>query len=604
MEPDERIEIKPEVLEPVPLSAPPDWATTIRQQRTWILNSLLLLIFGAATAVVAGLLILSHGAPRVWWSYFPYFIAWVVLAGITFARRLDPILRTAGLVVLAYTVGVTNLYVDGPLGAGWLYLLLAPLLLSTLVGRNAGVYASLASFGVYTVFAVIHYLGWLEPVDVLDPKRWTWATVLLNMSGTFGLILATATMIQWMFNSSLTTFLREAEGKHSEVMRSREALRERAEELATANTVLRKRGLQLETAGQVSRAASSELDPDELVQQVVDLIRERFDLYYVGLFLVSEAGPGNGADAAREELVLKAGTGVAGRWMLSQGYKVEIGDGSAVGQCAAIGQAQTRLSLDGESVDSAGGLLTQTRSEIALPLRSRGRVMGALDVHSVESEAFSREDIAVLQTMADQIAITIDNAHLFAELRKWLREMEESQRLYVREQWTDLAARQISPFYERARPDAVPLTDAALSEAEGVALRREMVVKLGGDEGAGEVALVTPITLRGQIIGALGLQEVEDRRQWTEDEIALIEAVADQMALAIENVRLLEETRQLAGWEQTLSDMTVRFSRSLDTDTLLQTAIHELGDLLQVDEVSVHIGPSADLVSAGDEETA
>jgi GAF domain-containing protein len=206
--------------------------------------------------------------------------------------------------------------------------------------------------------------------------------------------------------------------------------------------------------------------------------------------------------------------------------------------------------------------------------------------------------------MADQIAVTIDNAKLFAELRKRLQEMEASQRLYVREQWTDLAPRRISPIYERARPDAAPLTDAALSEAEAVALRREMVVKLGGDEGAGEAALVTPITLRGQIIGALGLQETAGRRQWSEDEIALIETVADQMALAIENVRLLEETRQLAGWEQTLSDITARFSRSLDTETLLQTAIQELGDLLQVDEVSVHIGPSAEPVSAGDEETA
>jgi GAF domain-containing protein len=260
--------------------------------------------------------------------------------------------------------------------------------------------------------------------------------------------------------------------------------------------------------------------------------------------------------------------------------------------------------MSGAGGGSAGDLLPQTRSEIALPLRSRGRVLGALDVHSIKSEAFSRETIAVLQTMADQIAVTIDNAHLFAELRQRLQEMEASQRLYVREQWTDLAPRRISPFYERARPDAAPLTDAALSEVEEVALRREMVAKLGGDGGTSEAALVTPISLRGQIIGALGLQEVEGRQQWTEDEIALIEAVTDQMALAIENVRLLEETRQLAGWEQTLSDITARFSRSLDTETLLQTAIQELGDLLQVDEVSVHIGSPAEFASVGDEETA
>jgi GAF domain-containing protein len=230
-------------------------------------------------------------------------------------------------------------------------------------------------------------------------------------------------------------------------------------------------------------------------------------------------------------------------------------------------------------------------------------VLGALDVHSIKSEAFASEDIAVLQTMADQIAVTIDNAHLFAELRQRLREMEASQRLYVREQWAELAPRRVSPLYERARPDAAPLTDAMLSEASEVALRREMIVKTGRDKGVRDAALVTPISLRGQIIGALGLQEAEGQRQWTDDEIALIETVADQMALAIENVRLLEETRQLAGWEQTLSDMTARFTRSLDTQTLLQTAIQELGQLLQVDEVSVHIGAASGLASAGNDET-
>jgi GAF domain-containing protein len=599
------VAVEREAVEPVPPSAPPDWEATIREQRTRILNRLLLLIFGAATLVVASLVAFSYDDPEKWLDYLPYFGAWVVLLIITFARRLNPIWRTVGLVVLAYAVGVVNLYLDGPLGAGWLYLLLAPLLLSTLVGRQAGIYAALGSFGVYLIFSVIYYAWEMEPlVDTLLREEWTWTTVLLNMSGTFGLILAAATMIQWMFNSSLTTFLREAEGKHAEVVRSQEVLRERAEELTAANVALRERSLQLETASQVSQAASSELDSGELMQQVVDLICERFDLYYVGLFLVGEAGAGNGADATQHKMLLRAGTGVAGRWMLTQGYSVEIGDDSIVGQCAARGQAQTMVHMSGAGGGSAGDLLPQTRSEIALPLRSRGRVLGALDVHSIKSEAFSRETIAVLQTMADQIAVTIDNAHLFAELRQRLQEMEASQRLYVREQWTDLAPRRISPFYERARPDAAPLTDAALSEVEEVALRREMVAKLGGDGGTSEAALVTPISLRGQIIGALGLQEVEGRQQWTEDEIALIEAVTDQMALAIENVRLLEETRQLAGWEQTLSDITARFSRSLDTETLLQTAIQELGDLLQVDEVSVHIGSPAEFASVGDEETA
>ena len=591
-------EVAWEDVQPAP-SEPFAWEETIREQRIKILNALLIFITAVGTLVILSLVVKSLSQPDLWGDYIFFFVAWAVLVVLTVFRRLDPLWRVAGLGVLAYLVGVTTLYLDGLLGAGWLYLLLAPLLISTLVGRRAGVYAALGSFGIYLAFSVTYMLGWWKPaVATLEPENWDWSIVLLNMSGTFGMILAAATMIQWMFNSALVTSLHEAGDKHAEVVRSREALRERAAELTAANVALRRRTLQLETASQVSQAASSELDPDELMQQVVDLIRERFDLYYVGLFLAGEVS----ADVTQHELALKAGTGVAGRWMLAQSYSVEIGDESVVGQCAARGQAQTKLKLDEEGEGFAGDLLPQTHSEVALPLRSRGRVLGALDVHSIEHEAFFPEDVIVLQTMADQIAVTIDNARLFAELRQRLQEMEASQRLYVREQWTDLAPRRVSPFYERARPDAKPLTDAALSEVEEVALRREMVATLGGDEGTDEVALVTPISLRGQIIGALGLQETVGRRQWTEDEIALIEAVTDQMALAIENVRLLEETRQLAGWEQTLSDITARFSRSLDTETLLQTAIQELGDLLQMDEVSVHIGSPAELASAENDE--
>jgi GAF domain-containing protein len=592
--PEPGMEAAREDVQPTP-GAPPTWEVTIQEQRVRILNALLFFITAVATLVVISLVVASLSQPKLWLDYAPYYGAWVVLVVLTFVRRIDPLWRVTGLVALAYLVGVVNVRLDGLLGAGWLYLLLAPLLLSTLVGRRVGIYAAVGSFCIYLAFGVTYMLGWWVPtVDYLKPENWTWSTVLFNLSGTFGLILTAATMIQWMFNASLETSLHEAEEKHTEVVRSQEALRERAEELATANAALQRRTLQLETASQVSQAASSVLDPDELMQQVVDLIREQFELYYVGLFLIGEVGVSGRMGATLQQVKLEAGTGEAGRQMLAQGYSVEVGDGSAVGQCVARGQAHIALDVGEGAVIFENYLLPQTRSEIALPLRSRGRVLGALDAHSVVGEAFSQEDVAVLQTMADRIAVTIDNARLFAELRHRLEEMEASQRLYVREQWADLVPRRVAPVYQRTLPGVEPLADTVLPEAEGA----------DSDAGADQPALVAPVTLRGEIIGALGLQGADGGRKWAEDEIALVEAVADQMALAIENVRLLEETRQLAGWEQTLSDMTARFTRSLDTETLLQAAIQEIGQLLQMDEVSVHIGTPSEIASAGEGEGA
>ncbi len=371
-------------------------------------------------------------------------------------------------------------------------------------------------------------------------------------------VALTITLIQWMFNSSLTRTLQEAEERHAEAVRSQTLLEEQMDELATANALLQKHTLQLQTAALISQVAASMLDPDELVQQAVNLIRERFDLYYVGLFLIDESG---------QWATLRAGTGAAGRRMLAQDYRVEVGDTSTVGRCTANAQAHTApdlgtMRLGGpiehlagcsrESLVEVNPLLPEARSEMALPLRSRGRVIGALDVQSTERKAFSQEDIAVLQAVADQTAVAIDNAQLFAEIQARLEEMETRQRRHAHEQWADFASARAVPSYERTQPGVIPLGDATMSEEVGglgrtieqAIAQRETVVQSDTDNETEQAALVVPISLHGEPIGALGLHETKGGRRWTDDEIALIEAVADQMALALENARLFEETQR------------------------------------------------------------
>jgi PAS domain S-box-containing protein len=170
---------------------------------------------------------------------------------------------------------------------------------------------------------------------------------------------------------------------------------------------LERRSQHLQTAAEVSHAASSILDPETLIQQVVNLALERFDLYYAGLFLVDEN---------REWAVLRAGTGEAGRKMLEQGHKLRVGGDSMVGQCVAKRHACIALDVGAEPVRFANPLLPETRSELALPLVSRGETIGALTIQSTQEAAFSEEDIIVLQTMADQLANAIANAQLYKAL--------------------------------------------------------------------------------------------------------------------------------------------------------------------------------------------
>jgi signal transduction histidine kinase len=182
---------------------------------------------------------------------------------------------------------------------------------------------------------------------------------------------------------------------------------------------------QLQTAAEVSHAASSILDPDELIQQVVNLVRERFELYYVGLFLVDRTGEWSGEPG--RWAVLRAGTGQAGQQMMEQGHKLEISGASMIGWCVANKQSRVALDVGEEAIRFENPLLPETRSEVALPLISRGEAIGAMSIQSCQEAAFSRGDISVLQAMADQLANAIENARLYDQAQRELAERKRAE---------------------------------------------------------------------------------------------------------------------------------------------------------------------------------
>jgi GAF domain-containing protein/HAMP domain-containing protein len=178
------------------------------------------------------------------------------------------------------------------------------------------------------------------------------------------------------------------------------------EQTQSALVVQSQQRLQLQAAAEVSAAASSILDANELMHTAVNLIRERFTLYYVGLFLV---------DPTTNQAVLRAGTGEAGRLQLERGHHLEVGSRSLVGGATSDGQPRIRQDVTQAQDWRPNPLLPDTRSEVALPLRVRGQIIGALTVQSTEVGEFEPEFVSILQTMSDQLATAIDNAQLLAE---------------------------------------------------------------------------------------------------------------------------------------------------------------------------------------------
>jgi PAS domain S-box-containing protein len=174
-----------------------------------------------------------------------------------------------------------------------------------------------------------------------------------------------------------------------------------------AEAALGRRALQLQTAAEVARAATSILDPDELIAQVVNLVRERFNFTYVGLYLVDESG---------QWAVLRAGTGPQGQHLVEQGHRIPVGGKSMTGWCITNAQVRVAQHVEDDPVHLPNPFLPETRSEVALPLIARGEVLGAMTIQSAQEAAFTDEDVATLRTMGGHVATALANARLYKAL--------------------------------------------------------------------------------------------------------------------------------------------------------------------------------------------
>jgi len=354
----------------------------------------------------------------------------------------------------------------------------------------------------------------------------------------------------------------------------------RHQELEQLYAQTERRARYLEATAQLARAISSLLDPQELLDRAVHLISEGLEVYHVGIFLLDEAG---------EWAVLTAANSEGGKRMLARGHRLRVGEQGFVGRATGTGQPYIGLDVGADAVHFANPDLPDTRSEAALPLKIGERVIGALDVQSVEEAAFSEEDVAVLQVLADQIAIAIENARLFQQTQRALEEMRTLQRYYVAREWQKVARRaQVSAEY---RSLGIPPLGVAMSPEMELVLQQEAplaisdlssIIKGNGGNGhdglTARSALAVPVKLHDEIIGILDLQEATEHRAWSEDDLAIATAVADQLALALENARLFEEAQrraaQLAAAQEVARDATA----ILDVDQLLKETVELISE--------------------------
>lgn len=463
------------------------------------------------------------------------FITAYVATGIVALFRFSYTVRMTVFLLSVYMLGISELITHGILGDSLFFFLALIIFATILLSPNAGIVATVLNIITFIVFGVLilnNYIILFNP-NAPPAKLEDW-------------ISAGAAII--MFGSVIIIGFQRLEKQFLEAQiqidTSVNALKDERNNLENK---VSERTLQLRRVNQIGRAITSILDPDELLSKAAHLIEREFECYYTAFFLL---------DITEQWAELKEATGEAGKVLRENRHRLGVDGKSAVS--IAIRTKQARIALDSgpDPIRFDNPLLPYTRSQIVIPLTVGERVLGALEMHSTKENAFSQQDVDTFQNMANEIAIALENSRLFREAQQSLSEMRATQRQYLQGAWQALT------------PD------------------QNLEYSLGDNDLVNHKEIEVPLALRDQVIGEIHL---ENSTQWSPEQRNLIEAIATQATLALENARLVEESQSIASRERLANELISKIWASTNIDSILQTTVRELGRSLEAAEVTIEI---------------
>jgi len=483
------------------------------------------------------------------------------------------ILTWVGIFFQAYTAdGIRDVIIIGFIATA--------LFSSILIGWWAGGVTILASIFAAWLLAGLEAYHWISP---------TVSTPLTFARDLTFILLIISTLIYFSTTNlqNAITRAKESEKKlhisnenlHRLNLSLEDRIADSTAELVTTNRRNERRAKQFEAIAQVARVIATVQDLDTLLPRITQVISQQFGFYHVGIFMWDEN---------REFAVLRAANSDGGQRMLKRGHKLGIGQTGIVGFVAATGAFRVALDVGADAVYFSNPDLPNTRSELALPLRVGNEVIGVLDVQSTEQNVFLEEDTEVLSTLADQVAIAIQNGHSYETTQQLLEEAQKTSGAYVRDSWRILQSREEYIGYLMSENTLKPLNRPITStQIDKVMLSNESIVESGKT-----ATLAIPIRLRDEVIGVIDIRTTEEH-MWDPDEVDITRAVAERLSLALETSLLLQITQRRAQIERATSEISGKISSSTQFDSILRTAAEELSRILGGSEVLVQIQTEA-----------
>lgn len=506
-------------------------------------------------ASILGIVMISVSFPTASFTDRILFISlYLILLGITLLPT-SYIYRAYLLLAMIGVVGVNAIAAWGPWADGSIFLLTTVVLGSLLLDNRTDIVVLVSSFLFILIFALLDLQGSLSLAAPNAPKTSlaTWGIYIVDYVIAGVIITTAANMLKSAFSNVASQMLIAFQSLSVERQNLEEKVQERTAELETRMTQLRASTL-------TARAIAETQEFSELLINAANLIAERFEYYHVGIFILDEQ---------KRNAYLQASSSEIGKSMLGQLFRIEPDRKNPLSTAIETNRVLITSDLD-KSNFVRDPNFPITRSRMIIPLSVRGNQIGIIDIHSDQPRAFSSEDAEILQTLADLTAISFDNVRLLAETRNLLSQLEASTAIQTQRTWTKFTSRQKSAY------QYTPAGVRPIFSQE----------KVSGSDG-----LYMPIVLHGQEIGRIKLKKRKGTAsEWSERERDLVEKISNQVALALENSRLVDEAQKNALRNQMIASFSTNVRETLDVDAVIRTAATELRKVFDLKEAEIVIG--------------
>lgn len=514
----------------IPLMSNPDHSTQ-EVYRAWRERFILPLLFGVL--IFGGIALFPAIAASNSVLINGIFLSTYAIVALMAIFRLSYNIRISAFLLSVFMLGVGELLTHGILGDGLFFFLGFVIFATMLSSPKAGIVAIVVSLAAFVVMGWWMLAGGLKTLNPLASPAiladWISASAALVM---FGIVIIIGFQ---QLEKEFTDAQKQVAESLNIVRDERNNLENRVQE----------RTVQLRRINEVEQAVSAILDVQELLPLAVKFIQNEFGFYHTAIYLI---------DSTNQWLEIKEATGEIGKVLKEKKHRIQIAGKSITAQIVRSKTGQ--ILTDSNQILRENPLFPYTHSMIIVPLIVGDNVLGVLEMHSSKDNEFLPQDLDAYQNMANGISIAIENSKLFQEAQQSIAEMQATQRQYLGNAWSNLS------------------TEQSLSYA------------LGDKEMEDQSPLEIPLSLRNQVIGQI---QLASSTEWSSEQKNLIEAIATQATLALENARLVEGSQFTASQERLTNEIISKIWASTNMDGILQTTVRELGRGLEASEVEIEV---------------